>query len=67
MSCEGCKDKLIALEDRRNLAKKIAIEKKQAQALCKESDGTVFTIDAARAFQEHFHILEVVSGLPAGA
>jgi hypothetical protein len=67
MSCEGCKDKLIALDDRRNLAKKLAVEKKQAQALCKESDGTLFTVDAVRAFREHFHILEVVSGLPPGA
>lgn len=65
MSCEGCKDKLINLENRKIQAKKIAIEKKQAQALCQEADGTVFTVDAVRAFREHFHILDVVSGLEA--
>lgn len=67
MSCENCKDKMISLENSVKQAQKLAIEKKQAQALCKESDGTLFTVDAARAFKEHFHILEVFSGLPAGA
>jgi hypothetical protein len=65
MSCENCKDKLISLEDAKIKAKKLAIEKKQAQALCKESDGTVFTVDAVQAFREHFHILDVLSGLEA--
>jgi hypothetical protein len=66
MSCENCKDKMIGLENAKIMAKKIAIEKKQAQAICKEADGTVFTVDAARAFQEHFHIIDVVSGLATG-
>lgn len=46
-------------------AKKIAIEKGQAQANCKdEINGTYYVLDAATAFREHHLIDAVVSGLP---
>ena len=71
MNCGHClgsiAGKAMALENEKSLAKKIASEKKEAQAICLKADGTLFTVDAARAFQEHFHILEVFSGLASDA
>lgn len=40
-----------------------ASEEQKAIAVCEESDGSFFAIDAATAFQQHFRIVEVVSGL----
>ena len=53
----------MALETEKSLAKKIASEKKEAQAICLKGDGTLFTVDAAHAVQGGLRILEVVSGL----
>ena len=55
----------MAMSDRATAAKRIANEKGQPQAICKdEVNGTYFTVDAATAFQQHFLIEQVVSGLP---
>ena len=55
----------MALENEKSLAKKIASEKKEAQAICLKADGTLFTVDAANAIQGSLRILEVVSGFEA--
>lgn len=67
--CATCVDagreKNLAMEDRMASAKITAHEKGQAQAICKdEVNGTYFTVDAVTAFQQHFLIEQVVSGLP---
>lgn len=63
MSCEGCKDKLILMDSKKESAKKIANEKRQAQAICKEdSTGETFITSATTAFEQRFHILQIVSG-----
>lgn len=62
---DAARDKNMAITDRVAAAKKTAIEKRQAQAICKdEINGTYFTVDAVTAFQQHFCIEQVVSGLP---
>ena len=67
MNCGHClgsiAGKAMALENEKSLAKKIASEKKEAQAICLKGDGTLFTVDAAHAVQGGLRILEVVSGL----
>jgi hypothetical protein len=60
-------DRSMALHDERILAQKIASEKGEAQAICQKADGTLFTADAAGSIQDNLRIVEVVSGLPAGA
>jgi hypothetical protein len=57
----------MALENEKSLAKKIASEKKEAQAICLKADGTLFTVDAAGAIQNNLRILEIFSGFEAGA
>ena len=61
---DAARDKNMAITDRVAAAKKLAREKGQAQAICKdEINGTYFTVDAVKAFQQHFYIEQVVSGL----
>lgn len=66
MSCGHClgsiAGKVMALENEKSLAKKIASEKKEAQAICLKADGTLFTVDAAGAIQNNLRILEIFSG-----
>ena len=67
--CPTCVDayreKNQAISDRTWQAKQLAREKRKAQAICKdEVNQTYFITDAATAFQQHFLIEQVVSGLP---
>jgi len=67
--CATCVDagreRNMAMSDRATAAKRIANEKGQPQAICKdEVNGTYFTVDAATAVQQHFLSEQVVSGLP---
>lgn len=65
--CLDCSDK--ARENNRDLdtnrinAKKIADEKKKAQAICSDELSGIFITDAQTAIAEHFRIIEIVSGL----
>ena len=62
---DAARDKNMAISDRTEQAKRRAIEQGKPQAICKdEINQAYFIVDAATAFQQHFFIEQVVSGLP---